>query len=86
MVVKPAISKKKIDTSAALLTRYPDGLADALQKIAADSAPMTHASTSTAHLWIDSPFKKQDIAWYQKLFMTHPPIAERIAALRAMGK
>lgn len=87
MILQFAISRRReslADASGVLLTRYPEGLANALEKIGADSVPMQHATTSTAHLWIDTPFKKEQVSWYQKLFMTHPPIAERVAALRQM--
>lgn len=81
-----AISRKReflADASGALLTRYPDGLVSALQKIAADKTPMRAANNTTAHLWLDDPFKgKQRTSWFHKLFMTHPPIEERIKALR----
>lgn len=90
MLLQLAISRRReglADASGVLLTRYPDGLADALEKIGRDSAPMVHANTSTAHLWIDTPYKNErQMAWYQKLFLTHPPLAERIAALRGMGR
>lgn len=86
-----AISRKReflADASGALMTRYPDGLASALAKIAHDPTPMKHARTATAHLYIESPFKTENpttkIPWYVKLFMTHPPTHERIAALRGM--
>jgi len=87
-LIKLAISRKReflADASAALLTRYPEGLARALEKIAADETPMRRASNSTAHLFISSPFKgKQRSSWFTKLFMTHPPTEERIKALRGM--
>ncbi len=90
MLLQLAISRRReglADATGVLLTRYPEGLASALEKIASDATPMVHANSSTAHLWIDTPFKEgARVAWYQKLFMTHPPIAERIAALRAMGR
>ena len=83
-----AISRKReflADASGALLTRYPEGLARALEKISADQTPMERISNSTAHLFIASPLKgKQRSSWFAKLFMTHPPIEERIKALRAM--
>ena len=80
-----AISRKReflADASGALLTRYPEGLASALRKIGAYSAPMRKANNATAHLYISNPFgaraNKSSLA---KLFMTHPPVEERIAAL-----
>ncbi len=76
-----AISRKRefvADASAALLTRYPEGLASALRKISGDIEPLEAANRATAHLYIANPFKGGKGA---KLFMTHPPIEERIAAL-----
>lgn len=84
-----AISRKReflADASGALLTRYPEGLARALEKIAADSNLMKVANNSTAHLFIANPFRgKQSKNWFTKLFMTHPPVEERIKALRGMS-
>jgi len=84
-----AISRKReflADASGVLLTRYPEGLAKALQKIAGDHNEMRVANSSTAHLWISSPFKKggKRAPWFSKLLMTHPPVEERIKALRAL--
>lgn len=79
-----AISRKReflADASGALLTRYPEGLASALQKISGDTEPLEAANRATAPLYIANPFKGKNIA---KLFMTHPPMEERIAALRDM--
>ncbi|MCG2688711.1 M48 family metallopeptidase [Candidatus Parcubacteria bacterium] len=88
-LVQLAISRKReflADASGALLTRYPEGLARALEKISQDSSPLRVANNSTAHLFIVSPFRgKQTIGWLAKLFSTHPPIKERIAALRRIG-
>lgn len=81
MLIQLAISRKReflADASGALLTRYPEGLASALRKISADTEPLTEANRATAHLFIADPFKGRRIA---KLFMTHPPVEERIAAL-----
>ncbi len=87
-LLQSAISRKReslADTSGALLTRYPEGLANALEKIAADTVPMSHVTNSTAHFWIDDPYAGQKkTPFLHKLFMTHPPIEERIAALRGM--
>jgi heat shock protein HtpX len=83
-----AISRKReylADASGALLTRYPEGLAKALEKISSDPTPMRSANNTTAHLWLNDPFKgKAKTSWFHKLFMTHPPIEERIKALREM--
>lgn len=88
MLIQLAISRRRealADASGALLTRYPEGLISALRKIEADNIPMATAKDSTAHMWIDNPFKGKDASWWHNLFMTHPPIEERIAALEAMG-
>jgi len=83
-----AISRKReylADASGALLTRYPDGLASALQKIAHDQTQMRAANNTTAHLWLDDPFKgKKKQSFLHKLFLTHPPIQERVKALKGM--
>jgi len=87
-LIRLAISRKReflADASGALLTRYPEGLARALEKISSDLTPMRTASNSFAHLFISSPFKgKQETSWFTKLFMTHPPVEERVNALRDM--
>jgi len=81
-----AISRKReflADTSGALLTRYPEGLARALEKISADPVPLRSANRATAHLFIASPFrsgKKQ--GFFARAFSTHPPVEERIKRLR----
>ncbi len=85
-LIQLAISRKReflADADGALLTRYPEGLAKALQKISADLTPMATANTATSHLYISSPFKgKQAGDWFVKLFSTHPPVQDRIKALR----
>ncbi len=87
-LIQLAISRKReflADASGALLTRYPDGLADALEKISKDPHPVRTASNATAHLFIVNPFKgKEAAAWFASLFNTHPPIEERIKILRSM--
>jgi heat shock protein HtpX len=87
-LIQLAISRKReflADASGALLTRYPEGLASALEKIGADQQPMRAASNSTAHLFISNPFKgKESASWFTQLFMTHPPLQERIKILRDM--
>ena len=85
MLIQLAISRKReflADADGALLTRYPEGLARALEKISADSDPLEAANRATAHLYIVNPFKGNKIS---KLFSTHPPIEERIAKLRGMN-
>jgi heat shock protein HtpX len=87
-LIKLAISRKReflADASGALLTRYPEGLASALQKISSYSAPMQHASHATAHLFIANPFGAKAGQFINKLFATHPPVEERIAALLGKG-
>jgi heat shock protein HtpX len=82
-LIQLAISRKReflADASGALLTRYPEGLASALQKIGAYEQPMQHASTATAHLFIANPFGAK-ATFMSKLFATHPPIEERVARL-----
>jgi heat shock protein HtpX len=84
MLMQLAISRRReflADIDGALLTRYPEGLAKALEKISADTEPLEAANRATAHLYIVNPFKGKKI---MKLFMTHPPIEERIKALREM--
>lgn len=88
MLIQFAVSRRReslADASGVLLTRYPEGLISALRKIGADTTPMPAAKDSTAHLWLDTPFKGKGASWWHKLFMTHPPIEERIKALEAMG-
>ena len=79
------VSRKReflADASGALLTRYPEGLAHALRKIGGYKAPMRRANSATAHLYISNPFgPRAAMSGLAKLFMTHPPIEERIRAL-----
>lgn len=88
MLLRLAVSRKReflADASGVLLTRYPEGLASALEKIGRDSNIMKSASSATAHLYISNPFKsKERTSWFVKLFMTHPPLEERIRILRGM--
>ncbi len=87
-IIQLAISRQReylADTSGALLTRYPDGLANALEKIAQDEMPLKTARNSTAHLFISNPFRgKERSSFLTRLFMTHPPIQDRIAKLRGL--
>lgn len=81
-LIQLAISRRReflADSSGALLTRYPEGLANALKKIHAAGTPMRTAHTATAHLFIANPFGKAGSI--TKLFMTHPPVEERIGRL-----
>ncbi len=87
-LVQLAISRKReflADADGALLTRYPEGLAKALEKISQDATPMKVTNDATSSLFIDSPYKGvQKKHWFTKLFDTHPPVEERIKALRGM--
>lgn len=89
-LLQMAISRKrefKADADGALLTRYPEGLASALEKIARDQEPLEAANRATAHLYITSPFKEdagRKVGFWTKAFMTHPPVEERVAALRGI--
>ena len=85
-LIRLAISRKReflADASGAMLTRYPAGLASALRKLAADTEPLEAANKATAHLYIVNPLLDHKGA-INKLFSTHPPIEERIAALEKM--
>lgn len=83
-LIQLAVSRKReflADASGALLTRYPEGLAGALEKISQQQAPLRRANKATAHLYIASPFSAKGV---KKMFSTHPPAVERIKALRNM--
>lgn len=85
-IIRLAISRKReylADADAALLTRYPSGLASALEKIAGDKEPLEVANKATAHLYISNPLKNST-GWFDSLFSTHPPIEERIRILKQM--
>ena len=88
-MIKLAISRQReylADATGAQLTRYPEGLASALEKIKGDPDPLVDkANNATAHLFISTPFRKQRLG-LSKLFSTHPPIDERIAILRGNKK
>jgi heat shock protein HtpX len=84
-LIKLAVSRKReylADASGALLTRYPEGLARALEKISSSNVPLTTANSATAHLFISNPFKGKS---FKGLFSTHPPIEDRIKKLREMA-
>jgi heat shock protein HtpX len=88
-LIQLAISRKReflADASGALLTRYPEGLAEALEIISKDPEPLEAANKATAHLYIENPFKEksENRGLMAGLFDTHPPVAERIKKLRAM--
>ncbi|MEX0924733.1 MAG: M48 family metallopeptidase [Candidatus Paceibacterota bacterium] len=91
MVIKFAVSRRReflADATGSLLTRYPEGLASALEKISSYQGEMKRANHATAHLYISNPFKGGNKSknggpsFLTKLFMTHPPVEERIKALR----
>jgi heat shock protein HtpX len=87
-LIQLAISRKReylADASGALLTRYPEGLASALEKIGSYTRPMNNPSTAIAHLYIANPFGSGNFAKKtSNLFSTHPPIEDRIKILREM--
>ena len=83
-LIQLAVSRRReflADASGALLTRYPEGLASALQKIAGYNRPMKSANHATAHLFIANPFGANAGKFVNKMFATHPPVEERVAAL-----
>jgi heat shock protein HtpX len=99
-LIKLAVSRQReylADASGALLTRYPDGLASALEKISGDREPLEAANKATAHLYIADPFhsdttraldgdeQPRNRSWLAGLFNTHPPIEDRIKRLREMN-
>lgn len=84
-LIQLAVSRRReylADASGALLTRYPEGLARALEKIAVENMPTAHPSSATAHLYISNPFGQG--GWLARLFSTHPPLEERIRILRSL--
>jgi len=90
-LIQLAVSRRReylADATAALITRYPEGLASALEKISGARQPMKTAHHATAHLFIADPFGGEKRSFWQKiggLFQTHPPAAERVRRLREMG-
>jgi len=89
-IIKMAVSRNReylADAQGVMLTRYPPGLVSALRKIEAGSAiPMHSANNATAHLWLSQPsrIEGEGMGSMEKLFSTHPPIAERIRRLEEM--
>ena len=84
-LVQLAVSRQReylADATAALTTRHPDALASALEKLEQYGRPMRRQNTSMAHLWIADPAKPSRV---ERLFSTHPPIADRVARLREIG-
>ena len=88
-LMRLAISRKReflADASGALLTRHPEGLSSALVKISQYPGEMRSANHATAHLFIANPFRSKDgVGFMKNLFMTHPPIEERVRALKEMN-
>lgn len=87
-LIQLAVSRRReylADASGVLLTRYPTGLINALVKISSDKEPLEVANRGTAHLYIVNPLKGQEaVSMFAKLFNTHPPIQDRVKALREM--
>lgn len=89
-LIQLAVSRKRefaADADGALLTRYPEGLARALEKIASKQQPQKRVNRATAHMYIISPLRaerKRGKSWFNKMWSTHPPLEERIARLRAL--
>jgi heat shock protein HtpX len=90
-VMQAAISRRReslADASAVQMTRYPPGLISALEKLLADTTVTHSASKATAHLWIEQPMSgvgdRGRFGTFNSLFDTHPPLEERIAALREL--
>ena len=86
-----AVSRRReslADVSGVALTRYPPGLISALEKLKADTTVVHSSSRATAHLWIESPLARRPgegrLSWVNRLFDTHPPLDERIAALKEL--
>jgi len=87
-LIQLAISRRReflADATGAQITKYPEGLASALEKLSGDKEPLEAANKATSHLYIVNPLKNHhdSIGWFANLFNTHPPIAERIKALRS---
>lgn len=86
MLVQMAVSRSReylADGTSALVTRYPEGLISALEKIRDYGSSMQKQNTATAHLFFANPLSGKSIA---RLFSTHPPVEDRIARLRVMGR
>jgi heat shock protein HtpX len=89
-LIQLAISRRRefmADAGSVSITRQPEDLISALEKISDDPEPLRRANKATAHLYIENPFKKDGhgkVGWFAGLFDTHPPIKDRIKALQAM--
>jgi heat shock protein HtpX len=82
------VSRKReflADADGAMLTRYPEGLARALEKISGDTEPLEVANKATAHMYIVNPLAGRGRRAASRMFSTHPPVAERVAALRSLA-
>ncbi len=87
-LIQLAVSRKReflADATGALLTRYPEGLASALEKISSYGGEVKRASNATAHMYIANPFGAGGVKGLHRFFMTHPPAADRIKALRGLN-
>lgn len=90
-IIQLAVSRKReflADATGVSMTKNPEGLARALEKLGQDTQPLKSASKATAHLFIANPLKNHKgdaIGWFSGLFRTHPPISERVQALRSMS-
>lgn len=87
-LIQLAISRRReflADATGASITKYPEGLASALEKLGSDKTPLRSANKATSHLFIVNPLKNRQgsVGWFASLFNTHPPISERIKALRS---
>lgn len=87
-IIQLAISRRReflADATGASITKYPEGLASALEKLSNDKEPLEAANKATSHLYIVNPLKNHhdSIGWFASLFNTHPPVVERIKALRS---
>jgi len=82
------VSRKReflADADGAMLTRYPEGLARALERISGDREPLEVANKATAHMYIINPLAARGRKGSSGLFSTHPPVEERVAALRSLA-
>ncbi len=89
-LIQLAISRRReflADATGAAMTKYPEGLARALEKISQDREPLEAANKATAHLYIANPLKNLHggVGMFANLFQTHPPVKERLKALRSMN-
>lgn len=89
-LIQLAVSRRReffADAGSVSITRQPQGLISALQKISSDHEPLEAANKATAHLYIVNPFKENErraVHWFANLFNTHPPVSDRIKALQVM--